>query len=74
MFEHLFTRPRAVAPRRAGLLLEERLRYVSHLAELGMRQTILQVRGEEGGIDKSASKGKPDKALQSLSVEAAPYR
>ena len=44
MFDQLFTRPCAVARHRAGPLLEERLRYLCHLAELGMRRTELQIR------------------------------
>ena len=44
MFDQLFTRPRAVARHRAGPLLEERLRYLASLAELGMRRTELQIR------------------------------
>jgi hypothetical protein len=42
MFDQLFTRPRAVARHRAGPLLEERLRYLTHLSELGMRRIDLQ--------------------------------
>jgi len=43
MFDELFTRPRAVARHSAGPLLEERLRYLAHLAELGMRRIDLQI-------------------------------
>ena len=43
MFDELFTRRRAVARHRAGPLLEERLRYLAHLAELGMRRIDLQI-------------------------------
>ncbi|HEY7159397.1 MAG TPA: tyrosine-type recombinase/integrase [Gemmataceae bacterium] len=43
MFDQLFSRPGAVARHRAGPLLEERLRCLSHLAELGMRRTDLQI-------------------------------
>ena len=44
MFDQLFRRPRTVARHRAGPLLKERLLYLSHLAELGMRRTDLQIR------------------------------
>jgi integrase/recombinase XerD len=44
MFDQLFTRPCAVARHHAGPLLEERLRYLCHLAELGMRRDELQIR------------------------------
>ena len=44
MFDELFTRPLAVARHRAGPLLEERLSYLAHLAELGMRRIDLQIR------------------------------
>jgi hypothetical protein len=42
MFERLFNRARAVARHRAAPLLEERLRYLSHLAEQGMARNTLQ--------------------------------
>ncbi len=44
MFDQLFTRPRAVARHCAGPLLEERIRYLAYLAELGMRRIDLQIR------------------------------
>jgi len=44
MFERLFNRPATVAQQRAGPLLEERLRYLSHLAEQGVARHRLQVR------------------------------
>jgi integrase/recombinase XerD len=43
MFDALFNRPRAIARHRAGPLLEERLRYLAYLAELGMRRIDLQI-------------------------------
>ena len=44
MFERLFDRPTTVAQQWAGPLLEERLRYLSHLAEQGVARHGLQVR------------------------------
>ena len=44
MFERLFDRPITLARQRAGPLLEERLRYLSHLAEQGVARHGLQVR------------------------------
>jgi site-specific recombinase XerD len=44
MFERLFDRPATLARQRAGPLLEERLRYLSHLAEQGVARHGLQVR------------------------------
>lgn len=44
MFERLFDRPITVARQRAGPLLEERLRYLSHLADQGVARHSLQVR------------------------------
>ena len=44
MFERLFDRPATLARQRAGPLLEERLRYLSHLAEQGVGRHGLQVR------------------------------
>jgi integrase/recombinase XerD len=44
MFEQLFDRPITVARQWAGPLLEERLRYLSHLAEQGVTRHGLQVR------------------------------
>jgi len=44
MFEQLFDRPTTVAQQWAGPLLEERLRYLSHLAEQGVARHGLQVR------------------------------
>ena len=44
MFERLFDRPITVAKQWAGPLLEERLRYLSHLAEQGVARHRLQVR------------------------------
>ncbi len=44
MFERLFNRPTTLAQQRAGPLLEERLRYLSHLAEQGVARHGLQVR------------------------------
>jgi integrase/recombinase XerD len=44
MFERLFDRPITVSQQRAGPLLEERLRYLSHLAEQGVTRHRLQVR------------------------------
>jgi len=44
MFERLFDRPITVAQQWAGPLLEERLRYLSHLAEQGVGRHGLQVR------------------------------
>ena len=43
MFDALFNRPCAIARHRAGPLLEERLRYLAYLAELGMRRIDLQI-------------------------------
>jgi site-specific recombinase XerD len=44
MFERLFDRRITVARQRAGPLLEERVRYLSHLAEQGVSRHGLQVR------------------------------
>jgi site-specific recombinase XerD len=44
MFERLFNRPITVAQQWAGPLREERLRYLSHLAEQGVGRHGLQVR------------------------------
>lgn len=44
MFERLFNRPVTLAQQWAGPLLEERLRYLSHLAEQGVASHGLQVR------------------------------
>jgi integrase/recombinase XerD len=44
MFDRLFNRPITVAQQWAGPLLEERLRYLSHLAEQGVGRYGLQVR------------------------------
>lgn len=44
MFERLFNRPITVAQQWAGPLLEERLRYLAHLAEQGVARHRLQVR------------------------------
>ncbi len=44
MFDKLFDRPITVARQWAGPLLEERLRYLSHLAEQGVGRHGLQVR------------------------------
>lgn len=44
MFERLFDRPITVAQQWAGPLLEERLHYLSHLAEQGVARHRLQVR------------------------------
>jgi integrase/recombinase XerD len=44
MFERLFNRPITVAQQWAGPLLEERLSYLSHLAEQGVARHRLQVR------------------------------
>ncbi len=44
MFDQLYARPRVVARHRAGPLLEERLRYLASLVDLGMRRTDLQIR------------------------------
>jgi site-specific recombinase XerD len=44
MFERLFNRPITLAQQRAGPLLEERLRYLSHLAEQCVGRHSLQVR------------------------------
>jgi integrase/recombinase XerD len=44
MFERLFNRPATLARQRAGPLLEERLRYLSHLAEQRVGRHSLQVR------------------------------
>ena len=44
MFDQLFARPRAVARHCAGPLLDERIRYLAYLAELGMRRIDLQIR------------------------------
>jgi hypothetical protein len=44
MFERLFDRRITVARQRAGPLLEERVRYLSHLAEQGVARHGLQVR------------------------------
>jgi integrase/recombinase XerD len=44
MFDQLFTRAHARARHRAGPLLEERIRYLAYLAELGMRRINLQIR------------------------------
>jgi len=42
MIDHLFERPRALAPQRAGPLLEERRRYLAHRVEQRMARTNLQ--------------------------------
>jgi hypothetical protein len=42
MFHQLFRRPCAVRRHCAGPLLEERLRYLAYLADLGMRRNDLQ--------------------------------
>jgi hypothetical protein len=42
MFDQLFTRPCAVTRHRDGPLLEERIRYLAYLSELGMRRIDLQ--------------------------------
>jgi site-specific recombinase XerD len=44
MFDRLFSRPTTLAQQQAGPLLEERLRYLSHLAEQGVARHGLQVR------------------------------
>jgi hypothetical protein len=44
MFERLFDRPATLTRQRAGPLLEQRLRYLSHLAEQGVARHGLQVR------------------------------
>src|SRR5438270_11403427 len=44
MFERLFNRPITLAQQWAGPLLEDRLRYLSHLAEQGVGRHGLQVR------------------------------
>src|SRR5271166_1147706 len=44
MFERLFDRPATLAQQWEGPLLEERLRYLSHLAEQGVARHGLQVR------------------------------
>ena len=44
MFERLFDRPITVARQWAGPLLEERLRYLSHLVEQGVGRHSLQIR------------------------------
>ncbi len=44
MFERLFNRPITLAQQWAGPLLEERLRYLSHLVEQGVGRHSLQVR------------------------------
>ena len=44
MFERLFNRPVTLARQRAGPLLEERLRYLAHLAAQGVARHGLQVR------------------------------
>jgi integrase/recombinase XerD len=44
MFDRLFNRPITVAGQRAGPMLEERLRYLSHLAEQRLNRHSLQVR------------------------------
>lgn len=41
MFDQLFERPRALARHRAGPLVEERLRYLAHLARQGMAHATL---------------------------------
>ena len=42
MFDRLFQRPHALARHRAGPLLEERLRYLGHLASQGMAPSTLR--------------------------------
>jgi integrase/recombinase XerD len=42
VFDQLFERPRALARHRAGPLVEERLRYLAHLASQGMASTTLR--------------------------------
>ena len=42
MFEQLFKQPHALARQRAGPLLEERLRYLGHLADQGLARRSLQ--------------------------------
>jgi integrase/recombinase XerD len=42
MFEQLFKQPRALARQRSGPLLEERLRYLGHLADQGLARRSLQ--------------------------------
>ncbi len=42
MFEQLFKQPRALARQRSGPLLEERLRYLGHLAAQGLSRRSLQ--------------------------------
>ena len=44
MFERLFNRAITVVKQRTGPLLEDRLRYLSHLAEQGLNRHSLQVR------------------------------
>ena len=46
MFERLFNRPVTLAQQWAGPLVEDRLRYLSHLAEQGVARHGLQVRAE----------------------------
>jgi integrase/recombinase XerD len=42
VFEQLFKQPRALARQRSGPLLEERLRYLGHLADQGLSRRSLQ--------------------------------
>src|ERR1700758_2042465 len=42
MFERLFHQPRTLTRQRAGPLQEERLRYLSYLADQGITRRILQ--------------------------------
>jgi hypothetical protein len=65
MFHQLFRRPCAVRRHCAGLLLEERLRYLAYLADLGMRRNDLQIRAHFVLVIAQFLRldGRPDEAI-----------
>jgi len=65
MFHQLFRRPCAVRRHCAGPLLEERLRYLAYLADLGMRRNDLQIRAHFVLVIAQFLRldGRPDEAI-----------